>query len=277
MTNNSRSSRREYKAKIEKFGIRCSQVRTEAPAAFLAHAGPFVQEEIFSSSYAAASYLASLNFEKKAYVVGGAGIAEELAGVGIGCRGVDEHARLTAGIEEASNLQIDSTIGAIVVGLDFTISYLKIAFVACARRLLFTIVFCRFALRHLQSVPDCLFIATNTDDTLPVEGGLELPGGGSIVAMVQCCSRMLPTVVGKPNQQFLDLIVKETGISRDRTVMVGDKLSTDILFGNRGGLKTLLVFTGVTSTSDLESCPSEMTPSFHTAALPDLMHLGAAK
>lgn len=107
-----------------------------------------------------------------------------------------------------------------------------------------------------------------------MEGGLELPGGGTMVSMLQTCARRHPTVVGKPNQEFLDLIVQTRGIDRSRTVMVGDKLSTDILFGNNGQLKTLLVYTGVTSEADLgKVAQPEMQPQFTASDLPLLMRI----
>jgi ribonucleotide monophosphatase NagD (HAD superfamily) len=55
--------------------------------------------------------------------------------------------------------------------------------------------------------------------------------------------------------------------------MVGDKLSTDIVFGNAGGLKSLLVFTGVTSPSDVDTASDLMVPQFILNDLPELKRL----
>jgi hypothetical protein len=85
------------------------------------------QDEIFSSSFAASAYLQSIAFTKKVYVIGGPGIAEELTSAGISNRGVDEHARFMTSVEEAKAIEIDPDIGAVVVGLDFSLTYLKIA------------------------------------------------------------------------------------------------------------------------------------------------------
>ena len=54
-----------------------------------------------------------------------------------------------------------------------------------------------------------------------------------------------PPDAGKPSQLLLDIIVQEHKLDRKRTVMVGDRLDTDILFGHGGGLRTLLVMSGV--------------------------------
>lgn len=147
----------------------------------------------------------------------------------------------------------DPSLTSVVVGLDFDISYLKFAY---AKQLLDR---------------GCLFIATNTDDTLPAEG-MELPGGGTMVRFLETCARRPPDeVVGKPNQAFLDVIVEKLKLDRKRTVMVGDKLSTDIVFGNQGGLQTLLVFTGVTDPDDLaRTSNKDMLPQYTLPSLADL-------
>jgi ribonucleotide monophosphatase NagD (HAD superfamily) len=92
VTNNSRASRADYKAKIQKFGIRAEK------------------EEVYSSSYAAASYLKSLNFSKKVYVVGGQGIGDELKEVGIPYRGIEEHAKFISNVDEAAKIEVDTEV-----------------------------------------------------------------------------------------------------------------------------------------------------------------------
>lgn len=97
----------------------------------------------------------------------------------------------------------------------------------------------------MKNNPACLFIATNTDATFPSSTHL-LPGGGSTVAPVATALGRQPFVLGKPEPFLLELLKNKYNLNPERTVMVGDRLSTDILFGSQGGLKTLLVFTGVT-------------------------------
>lgn len=95
---------------------------------------------------------------------------------------------------------------------------------------------------------DCLFIATNLDSTFPSGGGKIFPGGGSIVAPLVVATGRKPIVIGKPEVWLLDDIIKSHNLDRSRSIMVGDRLDTDILFGQNGSLKTLLVFTGIIST-----------------------------
>jgi len=241
VSNNSRTSRKEYVKKISGYGIQVDE------------------SEVFSSSFAAAAWLEhKMSKDKQAYIIGGPGIAEELALVGISSRGVEDHSRIINSSQECLDAigypkDVDPNIGAIVVGLDFSVTYLKIA----------------FALRQIQHNPEILFVATNMDDTLPCENSIELPGGGSMVQFLSYCARMEPhAIVGKPNQSFLDIIVSRNALDRTRTCMVGDKLSTDIVFGNEGGLKTLLVFSGVTRKDELAQ--SKVQPHYTMDILSDL-------
>jgi ribonucleotide monophosphatase NagD (HAD superfamily) len=83
-------------------------------------------------------------------------------------------------------------------------------------------------------------------------GGL-VPGGGAMVAAVELAAETTALCVGKPSQTLANHIVTTYGIDCSRAVMVGDRLDTDILFGNTAGMKTLLVLSGVTQqpTADL--------------------------
>ena len=111
---------------------------------------------------------------------------------------------------------------------------------------------------YLRSFPDRVkFVATNADASYPDTFGF-VPGGGSLVAALQTGSSRKPDIIaGKPNTSLLDLIETATGIQRDRTCMIGDRLDTDILFGNSGKLSsTLLVLTGVSSVHDAEKFPN---------------------
>lgn len=57
-------------------------------------------------------------------------------------------------------------------------------------------------------------------------------------------TKVEPHVVGKPSQFVLEAIATKTGVSKDRICMVGDRLDTDVLFGQQGGLATMLVLSG---------------------------------
>lgn len=240
VTNNSTESRVGYQKKIQSFGIECEK------------------NEVWGSSYMAAKYLTSVNFKGKAYIVGQSGIADELEEVGIAWRGVEEHAFFPgSGERDPAKFEVDRDIGAVVVGLDTKFTYSKAA----------------YALLHLQSSTDCIFVATNPDNTYPAAGGRILPGGGAVVKMIEYAAQKTPVVVGKPSQWFLDQIIESYKLDRNRTLMVGDKLSTDILFGNQGHIKTLLVFTGVTDPAYLLTQENEEIHAHPTYTAESLSHV----
>jgi 4-nitrophenyl phosphatase len=113
------------------------------------------------------------------------------------------------------------------------------------------------------------FIATNTDATIPIEGGELWPGAGSIVAALQTCSGVDPVVIGKPNTYMAEMALKKLGLEAAEVLCVGDRLETDILFGNRAGIPTALVLTGVSKRGDLEK--SEAKPTYVFDDLPALI------
>ncbi|VDP19072.1 unnamed protein product [Echinostoma caproni] len=72
-------------------------------------------------------------------------------------------------------------------------------------------------------------------------------GTGSLVAAVKYASGKDPIVVGKPEQPVFDYLCRTHKIDVSTTIMVGDRLDTDIRFGNRFGMHTACVMTGVTT------------------------------
>jgi 4-nitrophenyl phosphatase len=113
------------------------------------------------------------------------------------------------------------------------------------------------------------FIATNADATLPVEGGDLWPGAGSIVASIQTCSGVTPTVIGKPNVYMAGMALEKLGLPAGEVLCVGDRLETDILCGARAGIPTALVLTGVSRLGDIEG--AEAAPDYIFEDLPHLM------
>ena len=61
-------------------------------------------------------------------------------------------------------------------------------------------------------------------------------------------------MVGKPSQFVLDAIAEQVGVDKSRICMVGDRLDTDILFGQQGGLSTMLVLSGEPWLELLKAC-----------------------
>ncbi len=91
------------------------------------------------------------------------------------------------------------------------------------------------------------FYATNADSTLPVARGLK-PGAGVMVNALKTCTGKEPIrIFGKPEPFGIEMILNDTKISTENAVIFGDRLNTDIIAGNRAGIKTVAVLTGVTT------------------------------
>jgi 4-nitrophenyl phosphatase len=143
----------------------------------------------------------------------------------------------------------DADVAAVVVGLDQAFTYERLA-------------------RAMKAIGNgARFIATNADATLPVEDGV-LPGAGSVVAAIATASGKQPTVIGKPETLMMTTGVAQLGTSPSRTVMIGDRLDTDILAAARAGLTTALVLTGITTREDLAH--SDIVPDYVFSDLPAL-------
>jgi phosphoglycolate/pyridoxal phosphate phosphatase family enzyme len=122
-----------------------------------------------------------------------------------------------------------------------------------------------------------LFVATNPDATYPAEGHL-LPGGGAIVAAVATASGQEPVLIGKPGLGMADALEETTGVPAAATLLIGDRLDTDIEFGLRAGMRTALVLTGVNTREDVEAMgirPNHILETLHE--LPPLLDQVAAR
>ncbi|MCY4009492.1 MAG: HAD-IIA family hydrolase [Anaerolineaceae bacterium] len=144
---------------------------------------------------------------------------------------------------------VEREAAAVVVGLDRHVSYRKLT----------------NAMRCLQE--GAAFIATNQDSSYPTPEGLA-PGAGSLVAALAYASGRPPTNIGKPAAPLFQAALAVLGTRAARTLMIGDRLETDILGAADIGMPTALVMTGVTSTDRLRE--SSLQPDFVYAGLPEL-------
>ncbi|MBZ5516432.1 MAG: HAD-IIA family hydrolase [Acidobacteriia bacterium] len=102
------------------------------------------------------------------------------------------------------------------------------------------------------------FIATNPDPSGPAEDGL-VPACGAMAAMIERASGVSPFFVGKPNPLMMRIALKYLGSHSENTIMIGDRMDTDIVTGIETGLETILVLTGVTREADVRRFPYQPT------------------
>ena len=96
------------------------------------------------------------------------------------------------------------------------------------------------------------FVATNYDLTYPAEVG-QLPGAGAVLSVITAATGVQPTVVGKPYPAMFEAAARLLGTRPEETLMVGDRLETDIDGAKAAGFKTALVLTGVSNRGDIGS------------------------
>ena len=107
--------------------------------------------------------------------------------------------------------------------------------------------------------PEIPWIATNTDWTIPVAGGIA-PGNGTLVSAVHTAVGRLPIVAGKPEVPIFEEAVARFGASSP--IFVGDRLDTDILGANRAGIPSVHVLTGIDRAKQLIAADSDSRPRY---------------
>lgn len=112
------------------------------------------------------------------------------------------------------------------------------------------------------------FIATNPDSTFPAEEGL-IPGAGAITAALVAASAVQPLVIGKPAPTMFLLAAELLGVPPTASLVIGDRLDTDIGGAIAAGMPSVLVLTGVSGRSEAESGP--FRPQLIVADLPALL------
>ena len=238
VTNNSNKSRRQYVHKFETLGITVEK------------------EEVFSAAFAAAAYLKTQQLEGKAMVIGGQGIVDELNEMYIE---VDPGVFNAVQCTETDWEELDPDCAAVIVGQDTSFTYAKLAYASLA----------------IQR--GAVFVATNPDAGDAIGPGL-MPGAGAIVAVVEKACGVAPEIyAGKPSAFLLELL-KGNHVDMTRTLVVGDRLDTDIAFGRAGGAgATVLTLTGVCGLEDVDAAMEDseggVIPDHIVQSLPHMLGL----
>ena len=90
------------------------------------------------------------------------------------------------------------------------------------------------------------FIATNPDPTGPAPAGPQ-PATGAVAALISRATGVEPYFVGKPNPLMMREALRAIDAHSETTVMIGDRMDTDIVAGMEAGLQTILVLSGITT------------------------------
>jgi 4-nitrophenyl phosphatase len=120
---------------------------------------------------------------------------------------------------------------AVVMGMDRAINFQKMSEAALLVR---------------RGIP---FYATNPDKTFPTPRG-EVPGAGAWFSIIVTATGVEPVITGKPFPFLVELSLEKLGTTREETLVVGDRLDTDIAAGQGAGCRTALVLSGVSTQSE---------------------------
>jgi NagD protein len=102
------------------------------------------------------------------------------------------------------------------------------------------------------------FIATNPDPSGPGDGGL-VPACGAMAALIEKATGVRPFFVGKPNPLMMRTALNYLGVHSENTVMIGDRMDTDMVAGVESGMETVLVLSGVTRREEVQRYPYQPT------------------
>ena len=122
----------------------------------------------------------------------------------------------------------------------------------------------------LDAVDDeTAFLGSDPDRTFPMEDGRLVPGSGAIIgAVAAVVGRDPDAILGKPSEAALSAALDRLGASPEECLVVGDRLDTDIELGERAGMTTVLVRTGVATDEDVEA--GDVRPDHVIDSLADL-------
>jgi len=233
VTNCAKFSRRALRDRLMTYGIQTSL------------------DNIYTSGYVSAQYVRQrMGGKWKVYAMVDEGFKDELEYCGVSHIGFGpEKSKIipkTVSTDKIKEVPLDPAVRAVIVGMDPWFCVTKL-FKASS---------------YLQN-PKCLFLTTDIGKGVELSPGYVLPGAGALnAAVANAANRESPIVIGKPGVHMLDLIVQEhVGIDVSRTVIIGDKITTDIKFARMNKLASVLVMTGSTDQQKLEELIQTALPA----------------
>jgi HAD superfamily hydrolase (TIGR01450 family) len=201
---------------------------------------------VVTSAQAAAAYLAGrLSSGTPVLAVGGPGVAAALTEVGLTPIGV-------------TDLSGTTTVEAVVQGAGQDVSWRELAEVG-----------------YLAQA-GATWVATNLDATIPTSRG-QAPGNGALVSTVRTTTVAVPHVTGKPDAALFDFARSRLGTEQDATIVVGDRLETDIAGARSAGLDSMFVLGGSSTLRDLAFADEDTRPTYFAFGLCGLLEPGLCR
>lgn len=194
---------------------------------------PVTEDDFVTASYASCLYLKENHINDKIFVVGTKSFVNELKDFGLY---VTE--------------EVCDDISVVIVGFDNELNYKKIQSVC-----------------EILSRENITYLATNPDLCCPTWFG-SIPDCGAICKMIACATNRLPIYLGKPNPIIVNICIEKFGFTKEETLVVGDRLYTDIACGIHGGVDTAVVFTGEATPDDCKN--TKYIPTYQFSSIKEL-------
>jgi NagD protein len=175
------------------------------------------EDQIFTSALATAAFLHRQRPDGKAFVLGESGLTEAIHNIG------------------------------------YIITDINPDYVVLGETLAYDFQMIKKAIRLLYD-GNARFIATNPDPSGPSKGGL-VPACGALAALIEKASGVSPYFIGKPNALMMRTALNYLNVHSEDTIMVGDRMDTDVVAGVTSGMETILVLSGVTEEKDIDKYP----------------------
>lgn len=169
-------------------------------------------------------------FKKKLYIMGTKSFKEQMKEEGF--------IIVENPFNDVCESQVEGKIDAVILGFDRELTFSKIEEVCILLK------------------NDVDYFATNPDWVCPTSYGA-VPDCGSFAWMIQKATGKSPKFIGKPEPDMALLAMKKYGFSSDQTVLIGDRLYTDIACGVNAGIDTIFVLSGEGTLQDLETSPAK--------------------
>lgn len=187
---------------------------------------PADKDNFFTSAQATILYLKHNHFGEKVYCQGTKSFVEELR---------------IAGIDVTEEVE---TVDVVLIGFDTELTTAKLHNTC-----------------EILSKQQVIYLATNPDLVCPVSFGF-IPDCGSICEMIKNATGKEPQYIGKPKPTMVDIVREKFNISTNETVVVGDRLYTDIATGLNAGVTTVCVLTGEATIEEIECGDIKPTLTF---------------
>ena len=236
ITNNSSKTRREYAYKLQSFGYPANVHNIITAGSLAAHA---------TKQMGLCHVL----------MIGNDALKEELESQNITVVEVPGSPDFSFSESDFDSFYVDPLIEGVVLGWDKSFTYKKLC----------------IASLYLQNGRRP-FIVTNRDCADKTPNGRLLPVTGSLAASIEMASGVKSVLCGKPSKIAVSYILEQFSCEKSETLMVGDRLDTDIEFANIAGFKSCCVLTGCTNRVEAEQAQSFRKPTLIMHSFEDLVN-----